>query len=74
MFYIVTLYCFVRAPSPPPKRMKPNEDEEESEGQVSNVIQGEIARLDQRFRLNLDPIHHNGSKIVHLICKLGKSS
>ena len=43
----------------------------EDETQVSEVLQGEIARLDPRFKVQLDPLQHFGSKTVHLICKLG---
>ncbi len=31
---------------------------------------GEIARLEHRFKVSLDDQYHNGSKTVHLICRL----
>lgn len=55
-----------RVVSPPPKRRRIEEDSCE----ISDVLQGEIARLDQRFKVQLDPMQHNGSRTVHLICQL----
>jgi len=57
----------IRAPSPPPKRQRVDSN---SENSVSNTIQGEIARLEERFKVHLDALQHNGSKIVHLVCWL----
>ncbi|XP_013392352.1 mediator of RNA polymerase II transcription subunit 15 isoform X2 [Lingula anatina] len=57
----------IRGPSPPPKRFKPEEDKE---GEVPNVIQGEIARLARRFKVDFDPMTRNGEKTLHFICKL----
>ncbi|XP_054166402.1 mediator of RNA polymerase II transcription subunit 15-like [Oppia nitens] len=42
----------------------------EEDCDVSEVLQGEIARLDSRFKVQLDPLQHLGSKVIHLICKL----
>lgn len=56
-------------PTPPPKRKKIEDDSAE----ISDVLQGEIARLDQKFKVQLDPIQHMGSRTVNLICQLGKS-
>ncbi|XP_067136808.1 mediator of RNA polymerase II transcription subunit 15-like isoform X2 [Centruroides vittatus] len=53
-------------PSPLSKKRKHEEDNSE----ISNVLQGEIARLDQRFKIQLDPVQHQGSRTVHLICQL----
>lgn len=55
-----------RIPSPPPKKKKIEEDVAE----ISDVLQGEIARLDQRFKVQLEPAQHAGSRTVHLICQL----
>lgn len=55
-----------RNTSPPPLKRK---YEEESE--IPEVLQGEIARLDARFKVQLDPLQVCGSKTIHLICKLG---
>ncbi|XP_046385409.1 mediator of RNA polymerase II transcription subunit 15 [Ischnura elegans] len=52
---------------PPP--MKRNKVEEPA-NDVPEVLQGEIARLDQRFKVSLDPTQHPGSKAVHLVCWL----
>ncbi|XP_035207183.1 mediator of RNA polymerase II transcription subunit 15-like isoform X2 [Stegodyphus dumicola] len=56
----------VRVPTPPPKRRKVEDDSAE----ISDVLQGEIARLDQKFKVQLDPIQHLGSRTVNLICQL----
>ncbi|GAB1607364.1 mediator of RNA polymerase II transcription subunit 15-like isoform X2 [Argonauta hians] len=53
--------------SPPPTK-KPKVSHEKDK--LSNILQGEIARLPQRFRINLDPARHISSKTVHLICNL----
>ncbi|CAI9719849.1 mediator of RNA polymerase II transcription subunit 15 [Octopus vulgaris] len=57
----------IRVPSPPPTK-KPKVSNEKDK--LTNILQGEIARLPHRFRINLDPAHHVSSKTVHLICKL----
>ena len=59
---------FSRAPSPPLK--KPRVEEK---GKIPDLLQGEIARLDRRFKVKLDPMRHTGQKDVHLVCKLGES-
>ena len=59
-----------RAPSPPAKRRK---HQDETDEKISAALIGEIARLDRRFRVKLDPLYHSGSKSVHLVCSLGKS-
>ncbi|XP_058794310.1 mediator of RNA polymerase II transcription subunit 15-like isoform X2 [Phymastichus coffea] len=51
---------------PPLKRRKT----EESSCEIPDVLQGEIARLDQRFKISLDPAQQNGSKCIQLICWL----
>ncbi|XP_070572474.1 mediator of RNA polymerase II transcription subunit 15-like isoform X18 [Ptychodera flava] len=53
-------------PTPPAKRMKV----EKEESSIPHVVQGEVARLNYKFKVNLDPAHHTGSKAIHLICKL----
>lgn len=35
---------------------------EDSPIDISDVLQGEIARLDQRFKVSLDPTHQPGSR------------
>ncbi|XP_015184817.1 PREDICTED: mediator of RNA polymerase II transcription subunit 15 isoform X1 [Polistes dominula] len=43
---------------------------EEPPSEIPDVLQGEIARLDQRFKVSLDPAQQNGSKCIQLICWL----
>lgn len=66
VYYVV----FIRAPSPPPKKRKREEVKEDED--IPHILQGEIARLGSRFRVNLDPTQHSKSKDVHLVCKIGK--
>ena len=56
-------------PKPPPKKAKPEDSDYDG---VSHLLQGEIARLRHHFVVDLDPLYHNQSKAVHLICKLGQ--
>ncbi|XP_051168893.1 mediator of RNA polymerase II transcription subunit 15 [Leptopilina boulardi] len=51
---------------PPLKRQKV----EESTSEIPDVLQGEIARLDQRFKVSLDPAQQTGSLCIQLICWL----
>ncbi|XP_076654204.1 mediator of RNA polymerase II transcription subunit 15-like [Halictus rubicundus] len=51
---------------PPLKKQKI----EEFPSEIPDVLQGEIARLDQRFKVSLDPAQQNGSKCIQLICWL----
>ncbi|KAK0179543.1 hypothetical protein PV327_005286 [Microctonus hyperodae] len=51
---------------PPLKKQKV----EEPMSEIPDVLQGEIARLDQRFKVSLDPAQQNGSKCIQLICWL----
>lgn len=50
----------------PPLKRKYEEDSD-----VPEVLQGEIARLDPRFKVQLDPLQHFGSKSIRIVCKLG---
>ncbi|XP_062942176.1 mediator of RNA polymerase II transcription subunit 15 isoform X4 [Cynocephalus volans] len=49
------------------RKRKFEEDERQS---IPNVLQGEVARLDPKFLVNLDPSHCSNNGTVHLICKL----
>ncbi|KAF5295040.1 hypothetical protein FQR65_LT10593 [Abscondita terminalis] len=51
---------------PPLKRKRV----EEPQNEIPDVLQGEIARLDQRFKVSLDPCQQPGSKSIQLICCL----
>ncbi|KAK3084225.1 hypothetical protein FSP39_010276 [Pinctada imbricata] len=59
----------IRAPSPPPKR-KYEELEEEEEDEIPHILQGEIARLGNRFKVTLDPTQHSLSNAIHLLCRI----
>lgn len=39
---------------------------------MPNILQGEVARLDVKFLVNLDPSQCSNNGTVHLICKLGE--
>lgn len=43
---------------------------EEPTSDIPDVLQGEIARLDQRFKVSLDPNQQPGSKSIQLTCWL----
>ncbi|XP_065202466.1 mediator of RNA polymerase II transcription subunit 15-like [Planococcus citri] len=43
---------------------------EEPSTDIPEVLQGEVARLDNRFKVSLDPVQQNSSKAVHLTCWL----
>ncbi|VDI58424.1 mediator of RNA polymerase II transcription subunit 15-like isoform X3 [Mytilus galloprovincialis] len=59
----------IRAPSPPPRKRRKVE-ESDDEDDIPHILQGEIARLGARFKVNLNPLFNSKSKAVHLICKL----
>lgn len=42
----------------------------ERQGEIPHVLQGEIARLDQKFKVSLDPSSQTGTKIIKLVCCL----
>ncbi|CAH0556823.1 unnamed protein product [Brassicogethes aeneus] len=51
---------------PPLKKLKI----EEPTNEIPDILQGEIARLDQRFKVSLDPNQQPGSKSIQLTCWL----
>uniref|UniRef100_T1J6D6 Mediator of RNA polymerase II transcription subunit 15 n=1 Tax=Strigamia maritima TaxID=126957 RepID=T1J6D6_STRMM len=57
----------IKCPSPPAYKKRKTDDDAND---IPDALQGEIARLDQRFKVSLDPIQHGGSRTVHLICQL----
>nr|KAF6349066.1 hypothetical protein mMyoMyo1_011643 [Myotis myotis] len=57
----------ITAPVVCTRKRKLEEDEQQS---IPNVLQGEVARLDSRFLVNLDPSHCSNNGTVHLICRL----
>uniref|UniRef100_A0A8B9W455 Mediator of RNA polymerase II transcription subunit 15 n=1 Tax=Anas zonorhyncha TaxID=75864 RepID=A0A8B9W455_9AVES len=57
----------ITAPVVSPRKRKYEEDERQT---IPNVLQGEVARLNPKFLVNLDPSHCSNNGTVHLICKL----
>uniref|UniRef100_A0A4W2CQB8 Mediator of RNA polymerase II transcription subunit 15 n=1 Tax=Bos indicus x Bos taurus TaxID=30522 RepID=A0A4W2CQB8_BOBOX len=57
----------ITAPVVSTRKRKFEEDERQT---IPNVLQGEVARLDPKFLVNLDPSHCSSNGAVHLICKL----
>uniref|UniRef100_A0A8C3V4T2 Mediator of RNA polymerase II transcription subunit 15 n=1 Tax=Catharus ustulatus TaxID=91951 RepID=A0A8C3V4T2_CATUS len=57
----------IAAPIASPRKRKFEEDERQT---IPNVLQGEVARLNPKFLVNLDPSHCSNNGTVHLICKL----
>uniref|UniRef100_A0A3B5KVJ2 Uncharacterized protein n=1 Tax=Xiphophorus couchianus TaxID=32473 RepID=A0A3B5KVJ2_9TELE len=49
------------------RKRKHEEDERQT---IPNILQGEVARLDVKFLVNLDPAFCSNNGTVHLICKL----
>lgn len=66
---IITLVLSSRSPVVCSRKRRFEEDERQS---IPNVLQGEVARLDPKFLVNLDPSHCSNNGAVHLICKLGE--
>lgn len=73
----------VRNLPPPAKRLKVPADDPESRHnllsvssigppslEIPHVLQGEIARLDQKFKVSLDQSSQIGTKIIKLVCYL----
>lgn len=52
------------------RKRKQEDDERQT---IPNVLQGEVARLDVKFVVNLDPTFCSNNGTVHLVCKLGES-
>uniref|UniRef100_A0ACB8FY66 Mediator complex subunit Med15 n=1 Tax=Sphaerodactylus townsendi TaxID=933632 RepID=A0ACB8FY66_9SAUR len=57
----------ITVPITSPRKRKYEEDERQT---IPNVLQGEVARLNPKFLVNLDPSHCSNNGTVHLICKL----
>lgn len=54
----------------PPAKVPRKSSESEGPNEIPHLIQGEIARMDQKFKINLDPTAQSGSKTIKLICCL----
>jgi len=66
-----------RTESPPLKRRcveEPSDSTSSPEDEVSDIVYGEIARLHHRFVVSIDPSQHPSSKVISLLCRLGKSA
>ncbi|XP_077475974.1 mediator of RNA polymerase II transcription subunit 15 isoform X2 [Stigmatopora argus] len=57
----------ITGPSVSSRKRKQDEDERQT---VPNILQGEVARLDVKFLVHLDPAHCSNNGAVHLVCKL----
>lgn len=57
----------ITGPSIPSRKRKLEEDERQT---IPNILQGEVARLNSKFLVNLDPSFCSNNGTVHLICKL----
>lgn len=58
-------------PSPAKQQKLSVSDTSSSAGiEIPHVLQGEIARLDQKFKVSLDPSSQNGTKLIKLVCCL----
>ncbi|POI30883.1 hypothetical protein CIB84_005366 [Bambusicola thoracicus] len=57
----------ITAPVISSRKRKYEEDDRQT---IPNVLQGEVARLNPKFLVNLDPSHCSNNGTVHLICKL----
>lgn len=66
---VITWFPPSRSPVMCSRKRRFEEDERQS---IPNVLQGEVARLDPKFLVNLDPSHCSNNGTVHLICKLGE--
>ncbi|XP_056461926.1 mediator of RNA polymerase II transcription subunit 15-like [Gadus chalcogrammus] len=57
----------ITGPSITGRKRKPDEDERQT---IPNILQGEVARLDMKFLISLDPSFCSNNGAVHLVCKL----
>ena len=55
---------------PPLTSQKPDVIDLNSSDEISDILEGEIARLDQRFKISLDTTQVPGTKSVQLSCHL----
>jgi mediator of RNA polymerase II transcription subunit 15 len=58
-----------RGPIIAARKRKHEEDDRQT---IPNILQGEVARLNAKFLVNLDPSFCSNNGTVHLICKLGE--
>lgn len=62
------LKVFIIFRLPPP--LKHRKIETDPSNEIPDVLQGEIARLDQRFKVTMSPLKQPGSRSVQLMCHL----
>lgn len=60
----------LRGPNISGRKRKYEDDERHT---IPNILQGEVARLDVKFLVNLDPLYCSNNGTVHLVCKLGEA-
>lgn len=65
----LTTRLSLRGPNVSGRKRKLEEDERQT---IPNILQGEVARLDVKFLVNLDPSYCSSNGTVHLVCKLGE--
>lgn len=53
--------------APPLKKLK---KDSESQNEIPDALQGEIARLDSRFKVAMNPLKQPGSRSIQLLCYL----
>lgn len=63
------LYSNFRGPIIPTRKRKYEDDDRQT---ISNILQREVARLDSKFLVDLNPSFCSNNGTVHLICKLGE--
>lgn len=67
---MIVVYFFFRGPNISGRKRKHEEDERHT---IPNILQGEVARLDVKFLVNLDSSYCSNNGTVHLVCKLGET-
>lgn len=65
------MLCFRNLPTAKQARLSTDAYRVTSAGvEIPHILQGEIARLDQKFKISIDSSSQNGSKEIKLICTL----
>ncbi len=55
---------------PPAKKLKESPEPDLGPNEIPHLLQGEIARLDQKFKISLDNSAQTGTKTIKLVCCL----
>lgn len=61
---------FYRNLPPPSKQQKlstTDDNNSTNNTEIPHILQGEIARLDQKFKISLDPSSQSGTKVIKLV-------